>query len=909
MSFKEKKLLWEDVKIYAKDNSSLYEKLNLSKDNIDLAFNDNLTFEGDTITREIYRSKIVEYLNVQNIENELFKYYFMTNSLNREKKDNEKERVIISKELFNVKCDISDRHTAPYSGAAIKGDKVAQIYIQNNFNEFIENNGFYTMLFTGVITPYECNVGESWELIEYRRDSFISLLKEKIPDLYFIVSAIEEHTGSHSSKKKEKKESTVSEDPQPEEESEEEILTQTPPENKDEVKGLVYKVHKESKIKEIISLFTQRNEQLKVSLAKSKKEVYSRIVTYLKNMESFKPYTQYQEYFDKVLALEDINLSNITEDMFYYLYDYLGQTYGFKSEDSVEKKNLEGYAHLHLVLFFKTKNGKKILPSKISNICLENKIFLDIDTRDKDVYQIDNKNKGKTKSKTLEKNPLSYCLKNNRHRNAFIKLGFKNPCKLYNWNEDKSVNKFFADLLEVPSVKILLDGVEKLDIVKPIEKVEFKQSIIGKSNSNHKDEYIPVAKSGQDLMINYVNSYLRENNMAFGGDGNIYKKVLGSRNTYTVFKVESDAEELVPCNYKLFLAELTSTSEGRSIFPKYQSDYIFHAEKPNQKVFDKILVNCEWIEFKDFYVHIPTKKIIKNQTDWAAFCFISNLTFSDFEKVQKFELLPTKWIKILINSNYTDKDGKPINDIKEEYVMEKPAILNNIIVTIPTSFSFTKKGQNLINDLYRLLAPKVHKSKVPVLFGPPDCAKTTLISPFISLLPPSKIGTCGSSNGFESSNFVNKLLMIMDEASMKSLGLNRSQLLTFLEGNTVTNINDKHKDPTTKRINTNIIIAGNNLKWAEKQIESHYESTFVPETRLEIDSAYATRCNFYPMNSIPFDQREIGVKEYIERKEKGLVFLYLLAHSNESNIEIVENIDEMREIIDNFRLKKELTVY
>jgi hypothetical protein len=354
----------------------------------------------------------------------------------------------------------------------------------------------------------------------------------------------------------------------------------------------------------------------------------------------------------------------------------------------------------------------------------------------------------------------------------------------------------------------------------------------------------------------------------------------------------------------LFLAELTSVPEGRLYFPKMDSDYLFYAEKPNQKVFRKILINSEWIEFKDFFVHIPTKKIIKEQYDWPAFHYIPSIIFSDIEKMKNNEIKPEKWLNILQNSGYVDESGNPkilkgtFNKILS-YGKDGP---------VYEEITYECDGQAIINDLYQLLAPKLHKSKVPVLFGDSNCGKTTVISPFIKLLPSSKVATCGKSNGFEMSNFLNKLLVILDEATVNSVGLGRSQLLQITEGGALMNINRKHNDPITKTVNANITVMSNSLKWAQVVPGSEYHSVLVPETFGEIDTAFASRCNFYPFKSLD-KKAEVGIKEYIERKEKGLVFLYLLVKSsNIDSTEVIDSIEDLRLIIEDFKNSKEFDI-
>jgi hypothetical protein len=160
------------------------------------------------------------------------------------------------------------------------------------------------------------------------------------------------------------------------------------------------------------------------------------------------------------------------------------------------------------------------------------------------------------------------------------------------------------------------------------------------------------------------------------------------------------------------------------------------------------------------------------------------------------------------------------------------------------------------------------------------------------------------------SNFLNKNLVIMDEASVKNMGLNRSQFLQIAEGNTLMNVNEKGKTPTTAKINTNITVMTNSIQWAEVAPGSPFEAISVPAAQSDnIDSAYAARFNFFPVKSMPLHMVKEGAKEAIEDNEKGLVFLYLLTKSSDVDVRYklqeINDPDKLTSIIESYKRNKQ----
>lgn len=870
---------------------------------------------------------------------------------NLENKFPKTDRFELSQESVAVDEELLNRLVAPTTSCAIGGDKTAQQFLQDNYNDFRESLGLYTLLITGIITPDECNEGESWDLIIHRRDKLIDLLKTNYPDILFIVSGIEEHVGSHkiSSKKSEDKDKSKgkSEDNEEENSDLENPLpvdlkpVKTKKSNKADIpteetpigKNYVWNVPVEARKSQVISCFSEHNEKLELSLASTENQVLLRILNYGKTACLYPTPNRCEKYFVKT---EELKSSDIEPEIYNEIYENLFSTYGPKKETKAKRKDLKGYAHLHMVLFLTTKSGKPINIVQVNNLCRSNNIFVDVTT--KEDLNLSYENLKKKKSVITKGNPLSYVLKNNRHRGSYVKLGYKNPCELHIIKENSKVTNFFSNLINTTGSKVILNGVDKT-VKAPLEKfkpLESKQKVLGKK-SEEIDPDVPLALDKQEIMISFVNEYLKENDLAFGPSNKIYKRLAGARNTYKLHRIEIADGISCDCDYKTLLAEMTNTNRGRKIFPASKSEYLFYAEMPNQRVFTRVCLNHEWVEFKDFFVHIPSKTVYTGEPEWACYTFL-NHSYSDLLSLMKlkeflevsndpipttnFETLtpeqkeviikevkerkvaevsadlksslPKNWLFLLENSGYIDSNGKPIKKLGKGLVK---LYCPKYQTYKDAEKSYLIEGQTLIDDLFNLLTPKIHKGKVPVLHGAPNCGKTTVATPFIGILPIQKVGTCSKSSGFEMENFDGKQLVVLDEFSLARSGLNRSDLLQVMEGNALMNINPKGKTPYTTKINTNMIVINNKNNWATRANGSTYDYEIVPEAFVEVDTAYSARCNFYPFEDIPEKQRKSGVKEIIEYQEKGLIFLYLMLFSTDSDfkrLNFVHNLEEMR---------------
>lgn len=872
-------------------------------DYLDESYKEQFTTEANAF-RTLFVSQIHSFIDQIKKKDDTSKTItesldFYRNKVNNGyKPEGDESRFDLASEKFTFDDDISGRRATACSGAGFSGCKPAQNYVKNSYLELLRDTSTYALFITCNVVNDEVNIGSSWDLIKERRDKLVKLLSDTYPDLVCCICGIEEFTGTKA-KPKDKTKTKPPKQEEKEDSDDEEEETDTDP---IVIECKVYKVPSEAKQQEVIYFFSQFDSKGNKSEAATKQQVLERLIEFLLSFSEIRADSQASAELTSLSTASPLHKGLIPEYYYSVAYDLLAKLYGYYPENSAsDKASQKGYAHLHMTAFFKKTGSKEVTNAQVDFLIQKAGLFLDMST-EKYITNAKAKKGAPVQNKAF-KTPIAYCLKNSRHRTPFIRLGFENPCTFHNVKNDHTFNKYFYDLLNAQKVNIILDGVvipEKIPMT-PTKKAPLP-TVIGASedtklcSTDHLSD-----KSLTKRVIEFVNQYLFDNNLAFCNDGFIYKKCPGSRNTYVIYNIQPDNVNCTPNHlYQLML----NTETGLEFFlnPKVKRIYDEIAKTELQRFFTKIYITCEWIEFKDFFVHVPTKKIIKEQYKWPAYVYISDCSLETLEKMQSYDksVFPTLWLQILQNSDYVDSLYKPIDE--PEIVVIGVNELTGEEKTMPS----TVTGQMFVNDTYKLLSPQTQKTKTCALSGGANAAKTTVIAPFIKLLPSNKVGTVANAGTFTLTQFIDKQLIILDEMSLKSTGMCRSSFLPLLERNAMVAVNRKGLDPYNAIIRACITILSNDNRWAMVHPDCDYPTTFVPQIGAHIDNAYLARINFY--NFKPLPNPKSGAKEIIERKERGKVFLYLLAFSNHRDIEYIDTIEEMEEIIDNYNHQKDIRI-
>jgi hypothetical protein len=803
-----------------------------------------------------------------------------------------------------------------------------------SFHKRIKSDLF---LFTATFIKDEVSLSNAWKMIKIREKRIIEILKNQ-PDVVYIISTIETHDSTRAPAKK---------------------LTKRKDKGKAEGNSgggkLVFEVPPEEYYYEIIRVFSERNDRLEVQSALNEVEIIARALMFVINCGV--P----QEYRDCILVMivnmskenKPIILDSMWREYIYRLLLTVGQGYLVKGDENT----LNGYPHLHMAIACTTFDGQLRNERSIERLIWG--VFYDVRNKRSE------KHPGRKADFNDNANILGYVFKNCRHLGTKMSLE-RNPTQLINVRGGDVVYQFFAKFCQdTPGI---IDGIPqtyltshissvsdedkssvvttkeistsfptplsvastvKLDSVSVVGSADddfneedsvFRQDIIGDGTSS---EMIVTTKPGggnrRMQAVNYFVSFMQTYGYVIGDDdGFIYQKKEGTKQTWEIW---GSKEDLIAESADYDHVDLMMGQDGYLL--KYMS-------RSRQRIFPKILMTYHWVEFSDFYFHIPSGNYVYEQNIWPCFCCLKE-SFSDLQAVNEQRLKPDLWYRILYHSGYID--------------------------SFPNA-----SGMILCKNLYELFLPRTHKNKVPFLVGPSNCCKTSLLAPLMDMYPIEKIATIGRCGGFEKSIFQGKEVLLFDEFKLGSSGLTKEDLLKVMEGNVIVFINAKFKDPKSEMIggrpifisndmsdyvvrneeasvdfskivrlgdkksvekDTSGVIRGETYSQASatilsmpKTVSYQYGPTVPPPLHYrvripdpppsptlpvmcydyKIDPVFASRVNFYEMRPLPPGEITPGFKEKMCLEEKGIVFMVLLTMYFDGKI-VESTVDKMKELI------------
>jgi len=535
-----------------------------------------------------------------------------------------------------------------------------------------------------------------------------------------------------------------------------------------------------------------------------------------------------------------------------------------QNELSTNPPTLKDYPHVHVALALNSYDGTMISDEEISAMILENTHFDDdvkTDSSRKAPKQITSTTTDSEGNKTVKKSRgrqqreyhkggiITYVLKNCKHELPYVKLGNKDNCILYNYNGGKDIIDFF-DIMRKKKcciINIINNDVSEEDeepasapvsVIKPrlTAKTNMKQRTRAKLLSIMKEEKLRI----------------------YDGHDQIYQRVPGSKHSWIYWGPFS---KLVT----------TATNLGDEFLDEH-SDYKKHhremAIERGQTVWPTLTINWNWIEYSDFYLHIPSAQVFKcnipNDIDT-----VFHVPGMSFEEVSKKG--PNIWLDIIKKQSWS-KDPKCLEDF------------------------FTR--------FYLVLMPLKHKKQVLCLLGPTNAGKTSIISPFTSLYPREFITELTKNAGFQNQDIEGKRLLLTDD-SVKEIYKNNN-FLQLTEGgkNKNVKIEEKHKGGARSvPLALNTVMVWNsvpepflkdrttpgyrqNRDYEEEDImdfvredpvrriidKKCYGQMFVPEMKPEFKS----RIRIFPIDGAQVDIDDVAsdVIEIIANEEYGKVFLF-----------------------------------
>lgn len=539
-------------------------------------------------------------------------------------------------------------------------------------------------------------------------------------------------------------------------------------------------------------------------------------------------------------------LKDIAEDIYGYLSDESNNVIRSKSS------KLMLYPHIHMAIA-RTKNPLTGEYDNLNDMYIalrDGTIFRDIFIKHGTTTA--GVNPRNQRLKMAASNILSYCLKNSQHDVVHLLLD-RPPCTLFNPYDIIPVNNFFLDIISSNQINIL-------DVLPRIKT---------DTNAKPPKPLRILDKKSQALLdaVDRVTAYMNKNNYKMCYDDakkpEVWTKIEGSRNSW---KPESKP--------KGFLKGFISKDRNIDLDP-YKETILDYMDAKEQNFFPKITLDYQTIEFKDFFLHFNTGTFSDPYEDHPSFYYNPKHTLADYQS--ETPKVPKRWLKILRNSGYIDKNG----------------VLSDT-------------GRLLLYMFYEILLPKYSKGKSIFLLGIKDSGKTSLYAALLKIYPPLKIGIITKSGGFHSSQYDNKQIVNCDEFNLKDAGISIDTFKKIAEGFQDLAINSKNVDLENKVVTCRMLLAGNDAysistdptrangrpktykcttpikRYIEKSIYGqpppytpHEEVQEKIFKKYSIDEAFEGRFSFFTFVTIPLKERIADCKNVIIKKETGRILMYL----------------------------------
>jgi hypothetical protein len=748
-----------------------------------------------------------------------------------------------------------------------------------------KSNISYTML-TVDFLPNTLTLASAWELMPHFEKQIITLL-EPFDDIQYIVSGIETHTKKpkkKAAKKKEDKDNKKKDEkdkPGEKDKSEENNKTSTKKatskknkkkedededqdedEDKEEELPVISAsnnfVHsltndnkpdtiitKEDYVEEILRVFRVYNKELKPDI--------SAITPIPTVAQGYTEAIEFGKSMNVSLseALDDNKDKEILFESAPEIYEALRKRGGPGFQP--RPNNLKGFPHVHMIIA-RTKDSNtgefRNLSEYFNALVLPKTIFTDIFIED--LHGSAGKRHRGGQLDLNDSNLLAYCLKNTNHGITIQRLG-RPPCTLYNFKKIPEVNILFSSILRHSKITIrnvtLVQELPATTQVRPKNKkttsIEDAVSRIAAfMNKNKYRFYYPNTEAKDEIMPE------------------VWTKIPDSINTwrycYTPLQLWGIilSENMDLNTYKTFFLDSCKTGTFKP-FPILQLDY-------------------QMVEFKDFFFHIDTGTTTKI-SKYPSFYYNRKIKLEDLANFGEHN--PVAWLNVFKNSGYVDLNSKP-----------------------------TKRGKQLMIDLYRVYKHKCHKNKMPLLYGSSDSCKSSIISPMTSLYPSSVIANIRKGGNFTTETALGKQILNLDEYGRNS-GLTANNFKTLVGG-------DQDCAPRKNQKATNTVfyarVAGtaNDIDFFLDSYKATPSSSEIVDVKTikeaitlhdkyegAIRSDFQARVNFYifcPMPQIAIKQ---GLQTDVNRKFCGNILLYLALNYFDGRLINEDNEIELDKII------------
>lgn len=627
-------------------------------------------------------------------------------------------------------------------------NKPAMQYMNNNMPGILEESNAKCVGITSVYDPNEIGIEEAWERIT--RDVIeMHTVIQNMPDVLFIVSAIEVHGAAHPVAKKPKiRTYDGSKEEEPKDKNGKKF-------NKaiDLSNPMFYQ--EESDRLRVARMQRERIEDEVTTTAEQVKEKERRLREYDESHGMIA--TRRRDKNGRVLMLDEQTFFRIEweseKDPARMKRYFVVKEVDNGADTGV---SLEGYPHVHMAVCQTNLTG--VMREASTYGTMIGRIFNDVQVGAR-------KGKGRKANWDNPCNLLGYVLKNSRHKKVDERLGVnkkyhvianlaRSPERMCNFMKELGRKKNRMTYINDRTAQPIAQ--KDNGPVTPGPRVPIRMVV---------KEEITTKKVDTQLEQAYARvRFIMENNGMRLCNGRIYQLVKGSKMTWGLWGEGTQYE-----GSTVYFMGCIMTQEN--IFLTMYRNKILDIMKENdQKILPTVELDCQWIEFGDCYMCMALGVVVKENTRYACIKYYPEIKWEDIEgeRVER----PNRFMEIIENS------------IKED-----------------------EERNKLCRELYKLYLPRIHKDPVLYLLGEPNSAKTTLIDTIVRVLPSDRRMSLANSK-FALSPISDKYLLVIDEGQGVT-SIPEAMMLKLLEGDAEIPVDMKHQTPTMMKVNMNIVIASN----------------------------------------------------------------------------------------------------
>jgi hypothetical protein len=520
-------------------------------------------------------------------------------------------------------------------------NKPAIQYMNNNMPGILEESNAKCVGITCVYDPNEIGIEEAWERIT--RDVVeMHTVIQNMPDVLFIVSAIEIHGASHPVAKKPK------------------IATY------DGSKG------EKPKFNKAIDLSNPRFYQEESDRLREVRSRRDRLEDeWRRTMEAREAERRLREYDENngIIGTKRIDKNGrvlMLDAQTFFRIEWesekdparMQRYYVVKEVDSGKDTgvSLEGYPHVHMA----------VCQTNITGVMRETSTYGPIIGRIFNDVQIGaRKGKGRKANWDNPCNLMGYVLKNSRHKKVDERLGVNKKYHVI-CNLARSPERMCRMFQELGRMKNRMTYINDRTVV-PVAREDNSPVTPGPRvpMTMVVKEEITTKKGDTQLEQAYARvKFIMENNGIRLCNGRLYQKVKGSRMTWGLWGEGTQYE-----GSTVYFMGCIMTTEN-IFLTTYRTKILELMRDKDQKILPKIELDCQWIEFGDCYMCMALGVVIKENRRYACIKYYPEIKWEDV--VEERVGIPENFIRIIENSIREEEERNKL--YRELYKLYLPRI-------------------------------------------------------------------------------------------------------------------------------------------------------------------------------------------------------------------------------------------